>query len=308
MSTTKIQFDVSTIERIRHYSSQKPLDAAILTVKVTYPQFRITFYFGLFSRLKTAVAGARVTSFCTTTICTFGRMKKTWIIHYKWLPRPMPSSIQIKTISGFYLFFSRFKWLTLDYVISGLLFEVNLADCLCNVEYSSRKKHTFKITTKEKCDLFFACGSGDELMKWSKCISAISQSNLNVDLIKQLTDESKFNKKRVSLHHAQKSPNVHRVRKVSTPCLVAYIIRNTCRTGPLLASSSNYAPCSMTYRWSSCFAVQSSRIGSKSTGRGFTGGMAINQLWTNLKRNLTRMSNSLPRIPTVNWCAVSRTS
>ena len=200
----------------------------------------------------------------------------------------------------FLSFFLDLKWLTLDYVISGLLFEVNLADCLCNVEYSSRKKHTFKITTKEKCDLFFACGSGDELMKWSKCISAISQSNLNVDLIKQLTDESKFNKKRVSLHHAQKSPNVHRVRKVSTPCLVAYIIRNTCRTGPLLASSSNYAPCSMTYRWSSCFAVQSSRIGSKSTGRGFTGGMAINQLWTNLKRNLTRMSNSLPRIPTVN--------
>ena len=50
-------------------------------------------------------------------------------------------------------------------------------------------------------------------MKWSKCINEISQSNLNVDLIKQLTDESKFNKKRTSLNHAQKSPNVgHRSR------------------------------------------------------------------------------------------------
>ena len=34
--------------------------------------------------------------------------------------------------------------------LTGLLFEVNLSDCLCNVEYSSRKKHTFKITTKDK--------------------------------------------------------------------------------------------------------------------------------------------------------------
>lgn len=55
-------------------------------------------------------------------------------------------------------------------------------------------------------------------MKWSKCINEISQSNLNVDLIKQLTDESKFNKKRTSLNHAQKSPNVgHRSRIKNRP-------------------------------------------------------------------------------------------
>merc|ERR1711892_433192 len=178
MSTTKIQFDVSTIERIRHYSSQKPLDAAILTVKIK----------------------------------NRGSWSESYVIlHdnylYIWKDEEnMNNTLQVIAQTN-----AKFNSNQND--LSGLLFEVNLADCLCNVEYSSLKKHTFKITTKEKCDLFFACGSGDELMKWSKCISAISQSNLNVDLIKQLTDESKFNKKRVSLHHAQKSPNVHRVRK-----------------------------------------------------------------------------------------------
>ena len=35
--------------------------------------------------------------------------------------------------------------------------EVKLSDCLCDVDYSSRKKNVFKVTTTEKMEIYFAC-------------------------------------------------------------------------------------------------------------------------------------------------------
>ena len=55
--------------------------------------------------------------------------------------------------------------------------------------------------------------STDELKLWSCKISEISQSNLNINLIKQLTEKSKFNKIRKSMNSAQKSPNPNSQRQ-----------------------------------------------------------------------------------------------
>ena len=66
--------------------------------------------------------------------------------------------------------------------------------------------------------------STDELKLWSCKISEISQSNLNINLIKQLTEKSKFNKIRKSMNSAQKSPNPNSQRqrlKVKWPRLTS---------------------------------------------------------------------------------------
>ena len=67
--------------------------------------------------------------------------------------------------------------------------------------------------------------STDELKLWSCKISEISQSNLNINLIKQLTEKSKFNKIRKSMNSAQKSPNPNSQRqrlKVKWPHLTFF--------------------------------------------------------------------------------------
>ena len=66
--------------------------------------------------------------------------------------------------------------------------------------------------------------STDDLKLWSCKISEISQSNLNINLIKQLTEKSKFNKIRKSMNSAQKSPNPNSQRqrlKVKWPRLTS---------------------------------------------------------------------------------------
>ena len=68
--------------------------------------------------------------------------------------------------------------------------------------------------------------STDELKLWSCKISEISQSNLNINLIKQLTEKSKFNKIRKSMNSAQKSPNPNSQRqrlKVKWPHLTSIL-------------------------------------------------------------------------------------
>jgi len=78
------------------------------------------------------------------------------------------------------------------------------------------------ILTKIGCLGHYFYFSTDELKLWSCKISEISQSNLNINLIKQLTEKSKFNKIRKSMNSAQKSPNPNSQRqrlKVKWPYL-----------------------------------------------------------------------------------------
>ena len=95
MTSSKVQFDASTIERIRQFATRAPIDAANLTVKVSYSKKHRNFNF----RLKIAVRGTKTMLFYMTTICIFGRMKRPKIVLFTQLPRQISSSTQVKTTS-----------------------------------------------------------------------------------------------------------------------------------------------------------------------------------------------------------------
>jgi hypothetical protein len=174
-STQKNNFDPDqTPQRIRNFSNQKPILASELVIKTK----------------------AR------------GSWNSSYVILYSdylyiWKDKDIYKN-QIHLIQQ-----TNIKYNSQQTDLSGLIVEVKLSSCLCDVDYSAKKKNVFKITTTQKNEIYFACDSTEELKRWSSKISEINQSTLNINLIKQLTEKSI---KKRSINPAQKSPNIPRQR------------------------------------------------------------------------------------------------
>lgn len=180
MTSSKVQFDDTTVERIRATAEFEPALYSQLTIKIKNRGSWNESHVVLYSDMA-----------------------------YLYIWKDLESrNTQVHLIAQ-----TNNKYNSTQNDLSGLIMEVKLSDCLCDVDYSSRKKYVFKVTTTEKMEIYFACKSTDELKLWSCKISEISQSNLNINLIKQLTEKSKFNKIRKSMNSAQKSPNPNNQRQ-----------------------------------------------------------------------------------------------
>lgn len=180
MTSSKVQFDDSVVERIRASADFEPAIHSLLTIKIKNRGSWTEYYVILYSDMAYL---------------------------YIWKDEEIRKT-QVHLIAQ-----TNNKYNSSQNDLSGLILEVKLSDCLCDVDYSSRKKNVFKVTTTEKMEIYFACKSTEELKLWSCKISEISQSNLNINLIKQLTEKSKFNKIRKSMTSAQKSPNPNSQRQ-----------------------------------------------------------------------------------------------